>query len=372
MAECDRCVMNDTVDPRLRVDEAGLCNHCQRYDALLPLRVRDGVEGRQYLERRIEEMRRAGRGRDYDCVIGVSGGADSTYVAFLVKEMGLRALAVHLDNGWNTELAVANIHGALGRLGVDLTTKVLDWKQFRDLQLSFLRASTPDGEIPTDHAIQALLWRSALEHGTKTIISGMNFRTEAYSNPDWAYGHSDWTYIRDVHRKHGNVPLRDYPHYGLSHLLYLNGVRGLRTLSILNYVNYEKAAAAKTITEELGWRDYGGKHHESVYTRFFQGYVLPRKFGIDKRYAHFSDLINAGQMVRSSAEELLRTAPYAPELQKQDRAFVVKKLGLTDDSFDEIMSLPIRSFRDYKNSYGKVQLLRRSVNGLRARNLYDA
>ena len=371
MAECVRCVMNDSVDRTLVLDAAGVCHHCLRYDALLPRRVRSGAAGKEYLERRVEQIRAAGRGLDYDCVLGVSGGADSTFVAYLVKEMGLRALAVHLDNGWNSELAVANIRGALDWLGMDLDTEVLDWPEFRDLQLAFLKASTPDGEIPTDHAIQALLWRSAVKHGTKTIISGMNFRTEAFSNPEWAYGHSDWTYIRDVHRKHGTVPLKHYPHYGLGHLLYLNA-RGVRTLSILNYVDHDKASATRTITDKLGWRDYGGKHHESVYTRFFQGYVLPTKFGIDKRYAHLSDLVKSGQLDRDAAKAELQTPPYPVELQQQDLVFVTKKLGLTTESFDALMALPVRCFRDYKNSYGKVQLMRRAVNVLRSKGLYDA
>lgn len=208
----------------------------------------------------------------------MSGGTDSTYVAFLVKQYGLRPLAVHLDNGWDSEMAVRNIQGCIADLGIDLETHVIDWEEFRDLQLSFLRGSTPDGEVPSDHAIQALMWRSAADYGVRTIVSGMNFTTESTTvPPHWAYGHSDWRYISDVHSKFGSVRLKRSPHYNLQYLMYVNAVKRVRSLSILNYMEYDKHSVQALLKEEVGWQDYGGKHHESIYTRFFQGYVLPVK-----------------------------------------------------------------------------------------------
>lgn len=367
---CPRCIMDTVADRNIVFDEAGICHHCLRYDAMLSTRVIGGQAGRAVLDDLVQKMKAAGRGRDYDCIIGVSGGVDSTYVAWLVKQHGLRPLAVHLDNGWNSELAVKNIERVLNKLGIDLYTYVIDWEEFRDLQISFLKASTPDGEIPSDHAIFALLWREAVKRGIKFIVSGMNFTTESIYVPDWAYGHSDWRYVKDVHRRFGSTRLRTYPHFSLPYLMYANLVRRVRTVSILNYIDYDKNEAMRVLTEELGWQYYGGKHHESIYTRFYQGYVLPKKFGIDKRYGHLSDLINAGQLTREQALEEMKQPPYPEAQQLDDLAYVTKKLGLRGAAFDAIMAQPVKSFRDYRNSFAIVNLLKSIANGLRGRGLY--
>ncbi len=368
---CSRCVMTSKADPRLVVTEDGVCNHCRRYDQLLRTRVVRGEEGTALLNSRVETIKRQGDARPYDCLIGMSGGTDSTYVAYMVQQLGLRPLAVHFDNGWDSELAVANIQRTVEKLGIDLETYVVEWPQFKDLQLAFLRASTPDGEIPTDHAIGATMWRTAQAMGIRTIISGMNFSTESIDVPDWAYGHSDWRYIKDVHERFGTIPIPSYPHFGLTYLVYVNAIRRLRTLSLLNYGDYRKSEAQELLKSELGWQDYGGKHHESIYTRFFQGVILPQKFGVDKRYGHYSDLINAGQLTRDQAMDLLREPTYDPTLQAQDRVYVTKKLGLSDSQYEEIMQQPVRSFRDFRNSFQRVQAMRRGVNALRGRGWYD-
>jgi N-acetyl sugar amidotransferase len=367
---CTRCIMDSVADRGITFDGEGLCHHCQRYDELVSARRLRGDAGREALRTLVERIKASGRGHEYDCIVGVSGGVDSTYVAWLVKQHGLRPLAVHFDNGWNSELATRNIERVLRNLGIDLHTHVVDWEEFRDLQLAFLRASTPDGEIPTDHAIGALLWKQAASRGIKYIISGMNFATESISVPDWSYGHSDWRFIKDVHRRFGSIKLKTYPHFSLSYLFYANVVRGVRIVSILNYVDYDKEQAMKLLREQLGWKDYGGKHHESIYTRFYQGYILPRKFGVDKRYGHLSDLINAGQLSRVQALAEMRRPPYAEELQQQDLAYVLKKLRLSAERFEEIMRAPVKSFRDYRNQYGAVQFLRNTVNRLRRYRLY--
>lgn len=367
---CNRCIMDTVADRSIGFDAHGLCHHCRRYDELVSARRLRGEQGRAALAELVARIKAAGRGREYDCIIGVSGGVDSTYVAWLVKEHGLRPLAVHFDNGWNSELATRNIEHVLRKIGIDLHTCVVDWEEFRDLQLAFLKASTPDGEIPTDHAIGALLWKEAARRGIRYIISGMNFATESISVPDWSYGHSDWRYIKDVHRRFGSVKLRTYPHFSLGYLFYANIVRRIRIVSILNYVDYDKEQAMQLLRDRLGWRDYGGKHHESIYTRFYQGYVLPRKFGVDKRYGHLSDLINAGQVGRAEALAQLRQPPYPEQLQQQDLAYVCKKLRLAPAKFEELMRTPARTFRDYRNQYGLVQLLRNTVNLLRKRRLY--
>lgn len=363
--------MNDVVEPAVRFDADGVCNHCRRYDSLVSARVARGEAGRRILDGMLAQIKAAGRGRDYDCIIGVSGGVDSTYVACLVRQFGLRPLAVHFDNGWNSELAVSNIEKVLKRLDIDLYTYVVDWEEFRDLQLAFLRASTPDGEIPTDHGIFALLWREAVAKGVRYIVSGMNFATEAMSVPDWSYGHSDWRYIKAVHQRFGRTPLKTYPHFSLLDLAWINLVRRVRTVSVLNYVAYDRHEAMRVLQDELGWVYYGGKHYESVYTRFWQGYVLPRKFGVDKRYGHLSDLINSGQLTREQALDEIRKEPYPAEMQDQDRRYVIKKFELTEAEFEALMAAPPRSFRDYPNNFDRVERLKRFVNALRARGWYS-
>jgi N-acetyl sugar amidotransferase len=362
--------MNTIADPTVSFDASGLCSHCQRYDALYPKRVLRGDAASRELSALVGRMKAEGRGRDYDCIIGVSGGVDSTYVAYLVKEMGLRPLAIHLDNGWNSELAVKNIERVLKNLGIDLHTRVLDWDEFRSLQVAFIRASTPDGEVPSDHAIFALLWHEAAQRGIRYIVSGMNFATEAMSVPHWAYGHSDWRYIKNVNRRFGARKLDTYPHFSLIQLAWWNVVRRIRTVSILNYLDYRKEDAIRILTDQLGWQYYGGKHHESIYTRFWQGYVLPRKFGIDKRLGHCSDLINSGQMTKEEARHEMARPPYSEELAEQDRTYVIKKLRLSSDEFDELMAQPPRKYTDFPNNAWLVSLLKRLANGLRGLGLY--
>ena len=368
--ECTRCVMRRADDPDITFVD-GVCNHCRRYMELLPSRVTPGEAGKQALDALVSRMKRTRRRkRGYDCVIGVSGGVDSTYVAYLVKGLGLKPLAVHVDNGWNSELAVHNIEKTVRRLGIDLHTEVLDLREFYDLQRAFLLGSTPDGDIPADHAIQATLWKVARKHGIKFIVSGMNFRTEAINVPSWSYGHSDWRYIRSVHATYGRVPLKRYPHFGFAELFYTTGVKRVRIVSVLNYVDYDKHSAMQTLTDTLDWTPYGGKHFESIYTRFYQGFVLPQKFGIDKRRGHLSDLINSGQITRDEALKELAEPDYEDRLRRRDQELFLKKLDLSAQEFEDIMSTPARSFRDFKNSYEFVQRLRRLVNNLRLRGWY--
>lgn len=367
---CIRCIMDTLADPDLTVDAEGVCHHCRRHDELLSTRIIRGEQGRQALQALLAKIKAAGRGREYDCLIGVSGGVDSTYVAWLVKQYGLRPLAIHFDNGWNSELAIKNIERVLRNLDIDLYTYVVDWEEFRDLQLAFLKASTPDGEIPTDHAINALLWREASRRGIKYIISGLNFATESMSVTSWAYGHSDWRFIKDVHRRFGNVKLKTYPHFSLPYLFYVNFIRGVRVVAILNYLDYKKEDAKELLKSRLSWKDYGGKHHESIYTRFYQGYVLPRKFNVDKRYGHLSDLINAGQITRDEALAHMQQPPYPEDQQQQDLLYVSKKLGLTAEQFEMFMRTPVKSFRNYRNWFEVVEFMRRTVNFLRKHYLY--
>lgn len=365
MMICTRCIM-DTTDPDIRFDENGVCNHCKRYDAVSATRLVAVEERDRKLNAIVEEIKTAGKGKPYDCVIGVSGGVDSTYVAWLVKSLGLRPLAVHLDNGWNSELAVANIEKTLKTLGIDLYTHVLNWDEFRNLQVSFLKASTPDGEVPTDHAIFALLYELAAKHGLKHVITGTNVVSEAILPEKWGYGYFDWRYIKDVHRRFGSVKLTNYPHFSLAKLGYYVFVKKIRMISILNYVEYEKDRAMDVLQNDLGWIYYGGKHYESIYTRFYQAYILPRKFNIDKRKAHYSNLVLSRQMTRGEALEKLKEPVYPEHLLQEDREYTIKKLGFSEQDFENIMRAPAKTFEDYKTSHKIFERAKKIVNTTRS------
>lgn len=368
--ECEKCLMDGDSDPDITIDERGVCNHCNRYEEILSRRVVSPSDREEQLNRLVKKIKASGKNKSYDCIIGVSGGVDSTYVAYLSKTLGLRPLAVHFDNGWNSNLAVDNIEKTLSKLNIDLDTYIVDWEEFRDLQLSFLKASVADCEIPTDHGIDALLWKKASQHGIKYILSGMNFATESISVPAWSYGHSDWKYIKDIHRNFGSKKLSTYPHFNFYDLFYFNMVKNIRIVSLLNYQDYSKEDAQALLEKELGWKRYGGKHYESIYTRFYQGFYLPEKFGYDKRVGHLSDLINSKQLTREAALELLAEPSYDPALFTQDLDYVKKKFELSDADWNEIMNKPKATFRDFKNSFEFVQFLRRSVNLLRHLGLY--
>ena len=350
MRICTRCIM-DTSDPNITFDAGGVCDHCHRYEQKVRDFVHTGEEGKRKLAGIAATIESDGKGKPYDCIIGVSGGVDSTFVAWKVKQLGLRPLAVHLDNGWNSEIAVSNISTVLGKMSIDLHTEVLDWPEFKDIQLSFLKASVPDAEIPSDHAIFASLYHTATKFGVRHVITGVNIRTETHMPTAWSHGHFDFGYIEDVHKKFGTRPIRTFPHY--SFYDYVTGFRHTHnTLQILDYVDYSKSEALVLLQNELGWRDYGGKHYESIYTRWYQGVYLPKKFGFDKRRCHMSSRICSGELTRDFALEEIKQPTYPPKLQDEDSTYVAKKLGISTAEFDAIMTAPPRSFYDF-DSYEK-------------------
>jgi N-acetyl sugar amidotransferase len=361
---CLNCIMDET-DPDIKFNTQGICNHCLRYKVVAESRLIGAREQDLKLQRLIAEIKSVGHGKKYDCVIGISGGVDSTYVAWLLKKYGLRPLAVHLDNGWNSELAVANIQKTLDTLGIDLHTHVIDWAEFRNLQVSFLKASTPDGEVPTDHAIFALLYEIASKYELNHVVAGTNVVTEAILPEKWGYGYFDWRYIKDVHRRFGKSQLRTYPHFSLLKLAYYVFFKKIRIVSILNYVDYNKADAMRVLQDELGWMYYGGKHYESIYTRFFQTFILPRKFNIDKRKAHYSNLICSGQITRDQAIKMMREPAYPENLLLEDQTYVIKKLQITEQEFDEIMNTPTLTFESYRTSYSIFVWAKKLVNSTR-------
>jgi N-acetyl sugar amidotransferase len=363
---CTATVMDTIGDPDIVFDENGICNYYHEFLEKLKIRVPGNSIAKVQLDNMVKKIKTGGKNNKYDCIIGVSGGVDSTYTAWLVKSFGLNPLAVHLDNGWNSELAVKNIENVLNILGIDLFTEVLDWEEFKDLQLSFLKASTPDGEIPTDHAILAVLYKTAAKFGVRYIISGMNFRNEGMLPPSWARGYLDWKYIKSVQKQFGRKPLSRYPHLSIFSFLYYNLVKRIRTVSFINYVPFNKEEAMKKIETELGWRNYGGKHYESIYTRFFQSYILPVKFSIDKRKAHLTCLIaSTGEVTRQQALEILKQPIADAKLIDDDKEYVTKKLGISDKEFELIMNSPVKSILDYPNNHFLEMKFRKLLNKLR-------
>lgn len=341
---CTRCILGTSDDPSITFNSDGVCSYCQQYDAHKSEFVK--TDNKQELDALVSKIKEAGKGQPYDCVIGLSGGVDSTYLAVLAKKLGLRPLAFHFDNGWNSELAVANIANIVTKLGFDLETHVIDWEEFRDLQRAFLKASVVDIEMLTDHAIVASVYRGAIKHGIKYVLSGMNYVTESVLPQSWVHPKGDHVHIRAISKKYGSLPLKKFPL--LSSKLNLQVAwRGITSVPLLNYVPYIKADVKKVIASEVGWRDYGGKHYESVFTRFYQGYILPQKFHIDKRKAHLSNLICSGQITRDEALQELSHVAYPDELFRIDYDFVLKKLGFTKEEFDEIMKSPVKKHSDY-------------------------
>lgn len=344
--QCTNCLLDSADDTSITFDNNGVCSFCQYYKENEGKVVKLEEEGRREREKIVDEIKKAGEGKRYDCILGVSGGVDSTYLALKAKQLGLRPLAVHFDNGWNSELAISNIENIVTKLGLDLHTHVIDWEEFKNLQLAFLRASVIDIEMITDHAILASLYKIAMDNNIKFILSGVNFVTESILPPSWIHNKQDHLHILAINNLFGTRPLKKFPLLN-SFMKFKMQWSGIQSVALLNYFPYVKADVKETITRELQWRDYGGKHYESVFTRFYQGYILPEKFGVDKRKAHLSNLICSGQITKEAALAELAKPSYPEELRKTDYEFVLKKLGLTPQEFETIMQLPVKKHTDY-------------------------
>lgn len=347
--QCAITVMDNIADHDIKFDKDGICNYYHEYQTAAKEGVFAGKQGEDKLAALVDKIKRDGKGKPYDCLIGLSGGVDSTYVAYLVKQLGLRPLAVHLDNGWNSELAVKNVENIITRLGFDLYTLVVNWEEFKDIQLSYLRASVVDIEVVSDHAIFSTMYKLAREKNIGSIISGTNIVTEYIMPPSWLYQKMDFANLKDIHNRYGKVKLKTYPSFDFKKYVYYSAVLRLTPVSILNYVPYNKKEVKEVIKRELGWRDYGGKHYESIFTKFYQAYILPEKFRIDKRKAHLSTLICSGQISREEALAELEQPIYNPVELKADKEYVLKKLGLSEEEFGKIMNLPVKSHQEYKS-----------------------
>jgi N-acetyl sugar amidotransferase len=341
----------DSSVPNIIFDSNGVCNYCQAAEDRLAKEVYIGNAHKSKLSNLIAEIKKNGVGKQYDCIIGVSGGVDSSYVAYLVKKKyGLRPLAIHFDNGWNSELAVQNIEQLLKVLEIDLHTNVVDWEEFKDLQLSFLKASVANSEIPTDHAIVALMYRLAAKYDVRYIISGGNLATESIMPDIWMHDAKDLRFLKAIHHRFGNMTLKTFPMQGYIKLAWNVLVKRIRYVGLLNYIDYNKEEAMRILERDLGWRKYEAKHFESIYTRFFQGYLLPIKFKMDKRRPHLSSLIVSGQLSRDDAIKELEMEVYNKSMAGDDIDYICQKFGLSDAEFETIMRSPVKQSDDYPNS----------------------
>lgn len=351
---CSNCVM-DTTDSKITFDANGICDHCNDFFKNVKPNWHTDEHGRAELEAIVAQIKMHGKGRDFDCLLGISGGVDSSYMLHIsVNEFGLRPLVFHVDGGWNSELAVNNIEVMIDKLGLDLYTEVIDWEEMRDFQLAFLKAGVPHIDIPQDHAFIATVYNFANKYNVKYILNGGNISTECVRNPmEWLYYGTDMAQLKDIHRRFGTIPLKKYPLSPiLRHKFYLRYIKGIKVVKPLNYFPYIKKDAIKLLSEMYGWKEYPQKHFESRFTKFYEGYWLPLKFGYDTRKVQFSSLILTGQMTRDEALERLKVPAYDPGSITDEFKYIATKLQITEEELRSYMDAPNKSYKDYKNMEG--------------------
>ncbi len=346
--QCSFSVMDNIADPNITFDEKGISNYYYEYLEAVKLKVFKGDEGKKKVDEIIATLKNSGKNKKYDCIIGVSGGVDSTYLALKAKEFGLRVLCVHFDNGWDSELAVKNIENIVNKCGFDLYSYVINWEEFKDVQLSYFKAGVIDIEAVSDIAISLSLNKICAEYDLKYILEGNNVVTE--QTLPYAWVNKDLTNLLNIHAKYGTIPLKSFPVINRWKKNIHDSRNSYTSIPFLNYIEYNKAREKEEIIEKLNWIDYGGKHYESVFTRFYQGYILPLKFKVDKRKAHLSNLIFSGQITKEDAINELKTPIYPFEQQVVDKEFVLKKLGFTEEAFQEYMDRPVVDHNVYGSS----------------------
>jgi N-acetyl sugar amidotransferase len=339
----------DTSDPYISFDEQGNCNHCNEFFEKTSKKIYQGKTSDDQLALIVDKIKSKGTGNEYDCIIGLSGGIDSSYVAYHCKKLGLKPLAVHLDNGWNSEEAVLNIKNVCGKLDIDYYSYVLNWEEFRDLQLSFLKASIVEMEIPTDIAILGALHKVAAEKGIKYIISGGNFATEGILPNSWFYDAKDSKLLHSIQEQFGTLKLKSFPTFDFKQETYYKFVKGIRMVYLLNLIAYDKDEAMEFLKNELGWKYYGGKHYESKFTGFIQSFIQPVKFGVDYRRATYSTQICAGSATRDEALEVLAKPSYNIDTIAEEKKYIAKKLDISLSEFEDLMAAPVKTYQDYPN-----------------------
>ncbi len=352
---CTRCVM-DTSDPEITFDADGHCNHCSRALAAKDSTWIIGPDGERLLEAKINEIK--ARGGEHQGILGLSGGLDSSYLAYELARRGLKPLVVHVDAGWNSDVAVGNIRSLVTKLDLELVTHVIPWNEMRDLQVAYLASGMANQDSPQDHAFFAALYQYAVKNGIRHVLSGSNFATESILPWAWGYTPMDGRLVKAVHNRYGREPLREFPLVTLrKHNVYHLGIRRMQVVAPLDWLPYSKEHARDVLRSELGWRDYGGKHEESRWTKFFQGYYLPTYFGYDKRRAHQASLIVSGQTTRDEAMAALEQPSYDAGEVEIETDYIARKLGLTPAEFRTLLESPRHTYEDYPNDARFVAML---------------
>tara|TARA_B100000963_G_scaffold59456_1_gene47474 strand:- start:4219 stop:5334 length:1116 start_codon:yes stop_codon:yes gene_type:complete len=352
---CKRCVM-DTSDADIEFDALGICNHCKDFEKILVQPRYSKKESESRLTAILKQVKAKGKNAEFDCLVGISGGVDSCYTAYLCKKWGLKPLLLHMDNGWNSEIAIKNVKNVVKNLNLDYQSYVLDWNEFREIQLAFLKSSIVDLEMPTDIAIAASLYKTASKYGIKYIISGGNYSGEGILPLTWGYHVlKDERLYRSIVRKYSKMKLKKVPVVGLRGEIYYKFIKGIKTVYPLNFVEYNKDEAREFLKNELGWQNYGGKHHESRITGFWQSYVMPTKYNMDYRRATLSSQIVFGQINRDEAVEKLKKLSYNPEKIKNDKEYIAKKYGISIKELDKYLKLRPKTYKDFENSRKKIE-----------------
>jgi N-acetyl sugar amidotransferase len=363
---CTNCIM-DTSDPGITFDNHGVCDHCRNfYDVIKPSWHTDEV-GAHQLAGIVDKIKADGREKRYDCIIGISGGVDSSYLTYLAKvKLGLRPLIFHVDAGWNSQQSTNNIERLIEALALDLHTEVINWEEMKDLQLAFLKAGVAYADLPQDLAFFSALYQFAVKNDFKYILTGGNISTECVRQPlDWAYWATDLRYVRDIHRRFGERKLETFPMSSIfTYKIFYRYFYGLRVIRPLDFIPYVKADAIRELEERFGWQRYAHKHYESRCTRFIESYWMPEKFGFDTRRAHFSSLILTGQMSRSEALQKISEKAYDPDEIENDIEYFSAKLGITPAEFKLIMAGENHSWREYKNLNWLIELGQRVLRGV--------
>ena len=348
---CVNCVM-DTTDSKIIFDERGVCDHCNTfYNEILPKWHTDD-RGDKALKKIVKKIKKAGKGKDFDCLMGMSGGIDSSYLLYImVTKYDLRPLVFHVDAGWNSQIAVNNIEKLVDGLELDLYTEVINWEEIKDLQLAFFKSGVPHIDVPQDHAFFATMYKFASKHNIKYILTGGNYSTECVRNPiEWMYYQSDSIQLKDIYKKYGKGKLKDYPITNiLWHKVYLPFFKGIKLIKPLDYFPYNKDDAMEQLMVKFGYQKYPQKHFESRFTRFYESYWLPKKFGYDTRKVQYSSLILTKQMTREDALQKLKQPAYDPETIMQDFEYVATKLGISKAELQSYMDMPNKTYKDYKS-----------------------
>lgn len=355
--QCKRCIMDNVNDPDIFFDKEGNCNYCNSYIQYTDSQKKNKEHLFETIEPLLEQIKAENKNKKYDCIVGVSGGTDSAFLTYKLIEFGLRPLAVHFDNGWNSETASQNIEMLLKKLNVDLFTAVIDWEEFKDMQLSFLKAGVIDIELLTDLAIIGLLYKASLEFDTKYIFTGHNTSTEFILPETWYHFKLDSLNIKSIHEKYGTRRIKTFPLLTFRQQYYHAKYRKTKIIALLDYLNYDKKSAQQLLFEKIGWKTYGAKHNESIFTRFYQNYILPVKFNVDKRKAHLSSLICSGQITRDEALMEMKTEIWKAPQTLEDKNYVLKKLEITEAEFNKWMNeKPVShlSFASYLTRHNKI------------------